>query len=288
MGSADDTLPVIAFEDVHIGFEEGEILRGISFEVGPRETKVLVGETGTGKTLALKLAAGLLRPDSGRILVLGRDLTAMSEDELLDFRREVGFVFQEGALFDSLSVAENVAYRLREDGVDEEEIEERVREALRFVEMEDAIEKLPSELSGGMRRRVSIARALVSRPPIVLYDSPTAGLDPVTSQTIITLILRLRDSQGVTALLATHRLQDAFALANFRFDSRAKRVIPVDRDGRGISFGQGGVASRRPDSDLEIVPATNFLVLRDGGVYFQGDQRAILESSDSYLKRFLV
>jgi len=288
MGSPDDTPPVIAFEDVHIGFDEGEVLRGISFQVVPRETKVLVGETGTGKTLTLKLAAGLLRPDSGRILVLGRDLTAMNEDELLGFRREVGFVFQEGALFDSLAVAENVAYRLREDGVDEEEIQERVREALRFVEMEDAIDKLPSELSGGMRRRVSIARALVSRPPIVLYDSPTAGLDPVTSQTIIRLILRLRDSQGVTALLATHRLQDAFALANFRFDPRANRVIPVGRDGQGISLGQGGVESRRPDSDLEIVPATNFLVLRHGTVYFQGDQRAILESPDTYLKRFLV
>ncbi|MBI3668883.1 MAG: ATP-binding cassette domain-containing protein [Acidobacteria bacterium] len=269
--------PVIHFENVRIGFEEGDILRGISFTVTPRETKVLVGETGSGKTLALKLAAGLLRPDAGRIRVLGREVSAMSESELLDFRREVGFVFQEGALFDSLSVAENVAYRLREDGVDDEEIEGRVREALRFVEMEDALEKLPAELSGGMRRRVSIARALVSRPPIVLYDSPTAGLDPVTSQTIITLILRLRDAQGVTSLLATHRLQDAFALANFRFDHRANRVVPVGRNGQGPSA-EGIVA----------IPPTNFLVLSDGGVYFEGDQQAILKSTDSYLKRFLL
>ncbi len=269
--------PVISFENVRIGFQEGEVLRGVSFAVAPRETKVLVGETGAGKTLTLKLAAGLLQPDSGRIRVLGREISAMSETELLDFRRDVGFVFQEGALFDSLSVAENVAYRLREDGVDDEEVEERVREALRFVEMEAAIEKLPAELSGGMRRRVSIARALVSRPPIVLYDSPTAGLDPVTSQTIITLILRLRDAQGVTSLLATHRLQDAFALANFRFDSRANRVVPLPRDGRGMS-GEG----------VGIVPATTFLILRDGVVYFEGDQRAILESTDPYLKRFLV
>lgn len=269
--------PVIVFEDVRIGFDEGEILRGISFQVAPRETKVLMGETGTGKTLALKLAAGLLRPHSGRIRVLGQDIAAMSENELLGFRRQIGFVFQEGALFDSLTVAENVAYRLREEGVDEGETEERVREALRFVEMEEAIEQLPGELSGGMRRRVSIARALVNRPPVVFYDSPTAGLDPVTAQTIITLILRLRDVQGVTSLLATHRLQDAFALANFRFDARMNRVFPVGRDGR-----EGTIEGS------EEVPATNFLVLRDGAVYFQGDSRAILDSQDAYLKRFLV
>lgn len=274
MTSAARTEPVISFEEVRIGFDEGDILRNLSFVVAPRETKVLVGETGTGKTLTLKLAAGLLHPDSGRVLVLGRDLGELSETELLGFRRQIGFVFQEGALFDSLTVADNVAYRLREDRVEEDEIEERVREALRFVEMEDALEKLPSELSGGMRRRVSIARALVSRPPIVLYDSPTAGLDPVTSQTIITLILRLRDTLGVTSLLATHRLQDAFALANFRFDAGRNRVVPASSNGTG--------------SLQEIETPTNFLVLRDGGVYFHGDQRGILDSKDSYLKRFLV
>ena len=273
--------PVILFEDVHIGFDEGEVLRGLSFQVAPRETKVLLGETGTGKTLTLKLAAGLLQPDAGRIVVLGRDLTRLGETELLDFRRQVGFVFQEGALFDSLSVAENVAYRLREDRVDEEETEGRVREALRFVEMEDAIGKLPAELSGGMRRRVSIARALVSRPPIVLYDSPTAGLDPVTSQTIITLLLRLRDAQGVTSLLATHRLQDAFALANFRFDPRANRVVPLHGNGQPAPREAG-------EAPHALVPATTFLVLRDGKVYFEGDPRAILESKDPYLKRFLL
>src|ERR1039458_7767971 len=179
---------VLCFENVRIGFGEGDVLTGLTFSVAARETKVLIGESGTGKTLVLKLAAGLLRPDSGTVHVLGRGLGALSEEELLAFRRQIGFVFQKGALFDSLSVADNVAYTLREEGVDEEEIEQRVRESLRFVEMEDAIEKLPSELSGGMKRRVSIARALVNRPPVVLYDSPTAGLDPVTSQTIITLI----------------------------------------------------------------------------------------------------
>src|SRR3989454_5165060 len=274
MGSPDDTPPVIAFEDVHIGFDEGEVLRGISFQVVPRETKVLVGETGTGKTLTLKLAAGLLRPDSGRILVLGRDLTAMSEDELLGFRREVGFVFQEGALFDSMTVAENVAYRLREDGVDEEEIEPRVLEVLRFVELEHTLEQVPPELSGGMRRRVSIARALINKPPVVLYDSPTAGLDPITSQTIITLILRLRDVYGVTALLATHRLQDGFALANFHFDPDAERVVPNARNGNAAAI----VNAAR----------TRFLVYRDGGIYFEGEPVEIANSEDPYLRRFLV
>src|ERR1700685_4024894 len=174
--SATTTDPVISFEDVHLGFDEGEVLRGMNFSVMPRETKVVIGETGTGKTLTLKLAAGLMKSSAGRVRVLGQDLGPMSESELLAFRRQIGFVFQEGALFDSMSVGENVAYRLREDRVDPDETEARVREALRFVEMEDVIDELPAELSGGMQRRVSIARAMVSRPPIMLYDSPTAGL----------------------------------------------------------------------------------------------------------------
>ena len=227
------------------------------------------GETGTGKTLILKMAAGLIRPDAGRAKILDRDLGEMNERELLDFRRQVGFVFQEGALFDSLTVEENVAFRLREEGVDEKEIEARVREALMFVEMGDAAQKLPGELSGGMRRRVSIARALISRPPIVLYDSPTAGLDPVTSQKIITLILSLRDLQGVTALLATHRLQDAFALSNFCLDTKTGRVV------------------RLPEEEAQNGPKTTFLVLREGEIYFQGDQHEIRSSHDPYLDRFL-
>src|SRR2546427_7320865 len=264
----------ISFRDVRVGFEEGDIVRGLSFEVFPKETLVLLGETGTGKTLSLKMAAGLLRPLEGEITVLSKQVSRMKEKELLDFRREIGFVFQEGALFDSMTVEENVAYRLREERVPEEEIEPKVREALRFVELEEAIDQVPSELSGGMRRRVSIARALITRPPIVLYDSPTAGLDPVTSQTIITLILRLRDLYGVTSLLATHRLQDGFALANFRFNPEVGRVVPLAANGFG-------------DLQAAEVP-TCFLVLRDGGVYFEGDQRGILDSEDSYLKRFLV
>jgi phospholipid/cholesterol/gamma-HCH transport system ATP-binding protein len=264
--------PVLSFENVRIGFDKGDVLDGLSFSVAPQETKVLIGESGTGKTLALKLAAGLLQADSGTIRMLGHDLDGMSEKELLGFRRQIGFVFQEGALFDSLSVADNVAYSLREDLVNEEEIEPRVRESLRFVEMEETMEKLPSELSGGMRRRVSIARALISRPPVVLYDSPTAGLDPVTSQTIITLILRLRDTQGVTSVLATHRLQDAFGLANYRFDSESDRVVHVPHNG------DAHAASA----------ATNFVVLRGGKAYFEGSPQAIADSRDEYLRRFLL
>jgi phospholipid/cholesterol/gamma-HCH transport system ATP-binding protein len=272
--------PVISFEKVSLGFEEGDILQNVSFSVAARETRVLVGETGTGKTLTLKLAAGLLRPDSGHVRVLGEDVTQMPEAALLQFRRNIGFVFQEGALFDSLTVADNVAYRLREDRVDEEEVEIKVREALRFVEMEEALDLLPSELSGGMRRRVAIARALVTRPPIVLYDSPTAGLDPVTAQTIIALILHLRDIYGVTSLLATHRLQDAFALANYCFDPVENRVLALG--GNGARSGQLAV-TRQPDA-----PQTSIMVYREGQVYFQGDQRAFLYSEDVYLRRFLV
>ena len=270
-----DSGPAIHFEDVRIGFDEGDILRGVSFRVEPRETKILLGETGTGKTLTLKLAAGLLTPSAGTVRVLGKDVSNMREKELLDFRRRVGFVFQEGALFDSMTVADNVAYRLREDGVSEEEIGPRVLEVLRFVELERTLEQLPSELSGGMRRRVSIARALINRPPIVLYDSPTAGLDPVTSQTIISLILRLRDVYGVTALLATHRLQDGFALANFHFDAEAKCVVPNAEDGNAA-----GAAGRAAD--------TRFLVYRDGEIYFEGEPEEIANTKDPYLERFLV
>src|SRR5215469_12448061 len=181
--------PAIEFKGVRLGFEEKEVLRGVSFSARERETVILLGETGTGKTLLLKLAAGLLQPDSGSISVLGQDVSRMAESELLEARRRIGFVFQEGALFDSLTVGENVGYRLHEDGVTEEEIATRVAEVLQFVELAHTIDMLPSELSGGMRRRVAIARALITHPPIVLYDSPTAGLDPITSQTIINLIL---------------------------------------------------------------------------------------------------
>src|SRR5580700_9336984 len=272
--SSPDSSPTIKFESVRLGFDEGDILRGVSFQVQERETLVLLGETGTGKTLSLKLAAGLLKPSEGNIRVLGRDISSMAERDLLAFRRQIGFVFQEGALFDSMTVGENVAYRLLEDRVKGDEVELRVREVLRFVELDHTMDLFPSELSGGMRRRVSIARALINQPPIVLYDSPTAGLDPITSQTIITLILRLRDVYGVTALLATPRLQDGFGLANFHFDETTKRVVHNTQNGNGQAAAKAA--------------STRFLVYREGGIYFEGEPEEIANSKDPYLQRFLV
>jgi phospholipid/cholesterol/gamma-HCH transport system ATP-binding protein len=269
-----NTGPAVVFDNVYLGFDEGDILRGVSFSVPARETMVLLGETGTGKTLTLKLAAGLLKPTRGSVHVLGQEVSTMSEKELLRLRERIGFVFQEGALFDSMTVGENVAYRLREEHLKEDEIEPRVQEALQFVELEHTAEQLPSELSGGMRRRVSIARALINRPDIVLYDSPTAGLDPVTSQTIISLIMRLRDVYGVTALMATQRLQDGFALANFCFDKETKHVERTN-SAEGAKNGQ-------------TLAATRFMVYKDGRIYFEGDPQELSNTKDPYLRRFLV
>ncbi|MGA7917606.1 MAG: ATP-binding cassette domain-containing protein [Candidatus Acidiferrales bacterium] len=284
--------PLISFRDVQLGFDEGDILRGISFDVAHGETKVLLGETGTGKTLIMRLAAGLIHPDAGQVLVMGHDVSEMPETELLNFRRQIGFVFQEGALFDSLTVSDNVSFRLREESVDEAEIDQRVREALRFVELEQALEKYPAELSGGMRRRVSIARALVDRPPVVLYDSPTAGLDPVTSQTIITLILRGRDLQDVSSLLATHRVQDAFGLANFRFDKSTGNVVSLTAGGDGHAGLNSTLAQREKSAEggreRNAARPTNVLVLRDGKIYWEGAADDLLRTTDEYLKKFLA
>jgi phospholipid/cholesterol/gamma-HCH transport system ATP-binding protein len=282
--------PLISFRDISIGFDDREVLRSISFDVRHGETKVLLGESGTGKTLLMKMATGLIRPDSGAVLVMGQDVTAMPESELLSFRREIGFVFQEGALFDSMTVAENVSFRLREENADEEEIDSRVRESLRFVEMEQSVDRYPAELSGGMRRRVSIARALVDRPPIIFYDSPTAGLDPVTSQTIITLILRGRDLQDVTSLLATHRVQDAFGLANYRFDKKSGRVVPLAQNGDASARSSLAQREKLAESGKErnSEHPTTIVVLREGKIYFQAPADEVLNSKDPYIRQFLA
>ncbi len=262
----------IELHHVSLSFDEKPALSDVSFQVGRGETLVLLGVTGAGKSLLLKLILGLLKPDSGQILIEGQDLVPLSESQLYPLRQRMGIVFQEGALFDSLSVYDNVAYRLHEESArDETEIERRVREVLRFVEMEDAIARMPSELSGGMRRRVSIARALINEPSIMLYDSPTAGLDPVTAHTINLLIAKLRDAQRVSSIVVTHRLQDAFVLANFVFSVEKQALVPARTDG-----GPGQTAP------------TRFLVLRDGAVYFQGTEQALVRVQDPYLRRFLA
>src|SRR5208337_2360614 len=243
----------IQFEDVAIEFEENEVLRGISFRLPFGETKALFGIAGSGKSTILKLAMGLLKPDSGRVLVLGTDVTQTREQDLFALRAKIGMVFQESALFDSLTVRENVAFRLIEEkGIYDDEIDRRVRKALRFVELEHTLDLFPSELSGGMRRRVAIARAIITQPELLLYDSPTAGLDPVTSNTIIELIVKQRDVAKSSSLLVTHRLQDAFTMATHQFDPSTNQL-------RALPRGQY--------CDVPM----SFLILRDGKVILDGD-----------------
>jgi len=259
----------IVFDDVHLAFGDNHVLRGISFKLPFGETKALFGVAGSGKSTILKLALGLLRPDSGRITVLGNEVTEMREGDLFPLRGHLGMVFQESALFDSLTVRENVAYRLMEErGVYDDSIDVRVRESLRFVELEHTVDMFPSELSGGMRRRVAIARAIISQPELLLYDSPTGGLDPVTSNTIVELIMKQRDVYRTSSLLVTHRLQDAFTLATHEFDPRTNQV-------RSLPRGQY--------CDVPM----SFLILRDGKVIFDGDVRQLAHSKDEYIREYI-
>ncbi len=258
----------IEFQDVAIAFDENVVLDGISFQLPHGETKALFGVAGSGKSLLLKLAMGLLRPDRGRIWVLGKEVTAMTEDELFGFRSQVGIVFQESALFDSLKVWENVAFRLTEQKIADAEVEQRVREVLRFVELEKTYDMFPSELSGGMRRRVAIARAIITRPEVILYDSPTGGLDPVTSDTIIQLIMKQRDVYKTSALLVTHRLQDAFTMATHEFDKKKNEMIALPKGQRGE------------------VPMS-FLMLRDSRIIFDGDAHQLATSRDEYIREYI-
>lgn len=259
----------IEVRDVSIAFGDKPVLTDVSFQVGSGETLILLGVTGSGKSVLLKLIAGLLKPDAGEILIDGENTVPMSEAEINPLRKRMGIVFQEGAIFDSLSVYENVSYPLREAGqTDEEEIERSVRRVLGFVEMEDAIDKMPAELSGGMRRRVSIARAIVTQPAMMLYDSPTAGLDPVTANTINILILKLRDLHGVSSILVTQRVQDALFLSGFAISPESRKMVRVE-DGRG------------PGS------STRFMVLRDQRVYFVGTREDFVGTRDPYLVKFI-
>jgi phospholipid/cholesterol/gamma-HCH transport system ATP-binding protein len=269
LATGENSAPAIVFENVKLSFAENDVLRGISFRLARGETKALFGVAGSGKSLILKLALGLIQPDSGRIVVLGEDVTQMREEDLFKLRRKIGMVFQESALFDSLTVRENVAYRLMEEhGVYDEEIDRKVREALRFVELEHTLDLNPSELSGGMRRRVAIARAIITQPELLLYDSPTGGLDPVTSNTIIELIVKQRDVYKTSALLVTHRLQDAFTMASHQFDKQSNRMVPLP-----------------PGQHCEV--PMSFLILRDGKVIFDGDLQALAHTEDEYIREYI-
>src|ERR1700683_103275 len=265
----DNAAPAIVFEGVALAFGENKVLRGVYFHLARGETKALFGLAGSRKSLILKLVLGLIRPDSGTILVLGQDVTQMQEKELFALRDKIGMVFQESALFDSLTVRENVAYRLTEEhGVYDEDIDRRVREALRFVELEHTLDLFPSELSGGMRRRVAIARAIITQPELLLYDSPTGGLDPVTSNTIIELIVKQRDVYKTSALLVTHRVQDAFVMATHQFDKQTNQMHAL------------------PRGQYCDVPMS-FLILRDGKVIFDGDLRQLARSKDEYIQEYI-
>lgn len=259
----------VEFENVSIAFGDRQVLDGISFQLMHGETKAIFGVAGSGKSTILKLALGLMKPDSGKIVVLGEEVTSMTEDQLFELRRRVGIVFQESALFDSLTVRENVAFRLYEEGkVSEEEIEQRVREALSFVELEHTVDMYPSELSGGMRRRVAIARTIITHPEVLLYDSPTGGLDPVTSNTIIELVVKQRDVYKISSLLVTHRLQDAFTMGTHYFDTKENRMKEL------------------PPSTRGEVPM-GFIILRDGHIIFDGDLKSLRETQDPYIREYI-
>jgi phospholipid/cholesterol/gamma-HCH transport system ATP-binding protein len=259
----------IIFDHVSIAFEDHVVLDDVSFELTRGETKMILGVLGSGKSTILKMAIGLVRPDRGDIYLLGHHVNAMKEEELFELRRKVGMVFQESALFDSLTVRENVGYRLIEEGVAPEEIDRRVREALRFVELEQTINQFPSELSGGMRRRVAIARAIITEPEVLLYDSPTAGLDPVTSTTIIELLVKQRDFYQTSALMVTHRLPDTFTMASNYFDEKLGRMVPIPE---GSPFH----------------PNSSFLVLRDAKVIFDGSVYDLVNSPDEYIREYIA
>jgi len=262
--------PALELRDVVKFYGDYTVLDGVSFQVHKGETKIVIGASGSGKSTILKLIMGLEKPDGGRIFVQGRDITDLNESDLTEVRQKLGMVFQESALFDSLTVRENVGYRLYEAGLDDDEVESRVRESLGFVDLADAIDKYPAELSGGMKRRVALARALISNPDIILYDEPTAGLDPVTSRKINELIIALRDLKGVTGVFVTHRMRDAFTLAT---------EYAVNGDGR-IRFYREG-------QDL-CIANTRFVMLRDGKIVFEGPDEILRRSDDPYVKRFLA
>ena len=260
--------PVLRFDDVNLTFGDTPALVHLSFSMRAGETRVVLGAAGSGKTMLLKTAVGLVAPDSGHISLFGEEVTGRKESQLYDVRSKVGILFQEGGLFDSLTIAENVAYPLLNQRAGKppspEEVDRRVRESLSFVELEHTLDKFPSELSGGMRRRVGIARAVVTAPQLVLYDSPTAGLDPITANTIINLILKGRDMRNTATIMVTHRYQDGRLMANFRYNPSSGKI------------------ERAESSQL----TTRFFVMQEGRLYFEGSEAELRASQDPYVEKF--
>jgi phospholipid/cholesterol/gamma-HCH transport system ATP-binding protein len=257
---------VLRFDRVSVQFENRQVLENISFEVRAKETIVLLGAAASGKTVLLKTAIGLIQPDEGDVYLFDQDIARLKEETLLPLRRRVGVLFQENALFDSLTVAENVAFPLvnrAEPPLEESEVDARVKEKINFVELSGASEKYPSEISGGMQRRVGIARAVVTEPTLMLYDSPTAGLDPITAFRIVALLIRQRDMRNQTSLVITHRLQDGHLLANWSYDAESMKL------------------KRRAGSQM-----TRFLVLRKGRLVFEGSEQELRSSTDPYVSNF--
>ena len=275
--NAPPTGELLRIENVTIRFDELTAVDDVSFAMGAGETRVILGSAGSGKTTLLKAAIGLIPIDHGRIFLLGEDITGKDERQLFDIRSRVGVLFQEGGLFDSITVAENVAYPLingRTHSIPDDQIETKVEDALRFVELGHTLEKYPSELSGGMRRRVGIARAVITDPPLVFYDSPTAGLDPITANTIMALIAKERDSLNAANLIVTQRYQDGQLMANFRYNRTNGRLEPVSGNGTG-----------KPDGSNPT--HTIFMVMKEGRVIFEGTQGELEKSTDPYISKFV-
>ena len=269
----DDThraIPAIEFRNVTMIFDDRRILDDLSFKVMKGETKIILGGSGCGKSTTIKLVLGLLKPDSGQILVDGEDVTGYSEAQMMVVRKKIGMIFQEGALFDSLSVYENVAFKLHEQGVPEEEVEAEVRRMLRFVNLEAAIDKMPAELSGGMRRRVGIARALVGDPKIVMFDEPTAGLDPPTARTICELAMKLRDLEDVSSIFVTHEMNN--------LDYLTSEYAVVNES--------GDVVFEKEGEKLCLINS-KVLMMREGKIIFSGTDESLRKAEDPYIHRFL-
>lgn len=259
---------LLRFEDVTVTFGDVTALNHVSFDIRRGETRIILGAAGSGKTILLKTAMGLISPQGGHVFLFDEDVTGAPESKLFDIRSKIGMLFQESALFDSMTVAQNVAYPLlnqRAISIPREQMEPAVRKSLSFVELEHTMPKFPSELSGGMRRRVAIARAVVTNPPLLLYDSPTAGLDPITAHTIMSLIVKERDANNTTALVVTHRYQDGNLVANFRYNPNSGNLDPAGPEGTN----------------------TIFMVMKEGRLIFQGSQTELEASKDPYVMKFV-